>query len=175
MKRTLFALVIAMLCVTQVFGAMLGAGTRTLSVAGSVDKDSEVNINLSCMGGYFIMDNVEVGFMGALGWLDGGDWLTLGVGVFGEYNYPLGEGSPIVPYAGAAAAIQHWSVDNDFADDSETAIEVAGYGGAKYYLVENLAIGAEVRVLLATEDIYVGDDEMEAMDIVGLLRTTFYF
>ena len=175
MKRTLFALVIAAFCVTQAFGAMLSAGTRTLSVAGSINQTDELNIDLSCLGGYFIMDNVEVGCLGGVSWLDGGDWLAIGVGVFGEYNFPLQEGSPIVPYAGAAAAIQHVSFDVGDDDDSDTAIEINGYGGAKYYLVESLAIGAEVRVMVATEDIYFGDGEMESMDIIGLLRTTFYF
>ena len=175
MKRSLFTLVITMLCVTQGFGAMLGAGTRTLSVAGSVNQTSETDIDLSCMGGYFIRDNIEVGCAGGLGWRDGGDFLTLFAGVFGEYNYLLAADNPVVPFAGASVGVAHWSFDDGTFDESETAIEVTGYGGAKYYLVENLAIGAELRVMVATEDIYVGDDEMEGMDIVGLLRTSFYF
>jgi len=154
---------------------MLGAGTRTLSVAGTVNQTDEMNISLGCMGGYFIRDNVEVGCAAGLDWLDGGDVLALGVGVYGEYNFPLELGSPIVPYAGGAVAIAHRSVDTDFADDSETAIEVAGYGGVKYYVVEALAIGAELQAMFATEDIYMGDGEMEATDIVGIVRTTFYF
>jgi len=175
MKRTLFALVIATFCVTQAFGAMLGAGTRTLSVAGNIDKTDEMNIDLSCSGGYFIMDNVEVGCEAGIGWFDGGDMLMLGAGVYGEYNLVLSEDSPIVPYAGAAAGIMHWALDNDVVDESETAIEIMGYGGAKYYLVENLAIGAALRVMVATEDIYMGDDEMESMDWDIILRTSFYF
>ncbi len=175
MRRSLFAFVVAMLCVTQVFGAMLGAGTRTLSVAGSIDQTDELNIALSCMCGYFVRDNVEGGCFGDIAWLEGGDLLSVGAGVFGEYNFPLEQGSPIVPYAGAAAALQHLSIDTDFMDESDTAIEIAGYGGAKYYLIENLAIGAEIRGMVATEDIYLGDDEMESVNIVGLLRTSFYF
>jgi len=175
MKRTLFALVIATFCVTQVFGAMLGAGTRTLSVAGSVNQTDELNIALSGMGGYFIMDNVEVGCQAGVGWLGGGDLLTVGVGVFGEYNLVLAEGSPIVPYAGAGAGVEYRKADGDFGDDADFAIEIQGYGGSKFYLVENLAIGAELRVMFATEDIYFGDGEMEAFDIMGLIRTSFYF
>ena len=175
MKRSLFALVIATFCVTQVFGAMLNAGTRTLSVAGRIDKDEDVNAALSCMGGYFVMDNVEVGALASVGWLAGGDLITIGAGVYGEYNLVLQEGSPIVPYVGAQGAFAHVSFDDGDFDDSETAIELMGWGGAKFYLVENLAIGAALRVMVATEDIYFGDGEMDSTDWDIILRTTFYF
>jgi len=175
MKRIIFALVISMVCMTQAFGAMLSQGTRELSVAGRIDQTDEMNVVIGVGGGYFVRDNVEAGVNVALSWLDGGDLLAFNAGVFGEYNIVLGAVPNVVPYVGASAGFIHMAIDTDLADDSETAIELIGYGGVKYYVVENLAIGTALRVMFATEDLYFGDDEMEAMDWDIILRTSFYF
>ncbi len=133
MKKGLIILACAAFCVTQAFAVMTQMGTRELSVSGNIDKDDELNIDLTGSAGYFIRDNIEVGVMAGVGWFEGGDWINYGVGVFGEYNLVMAPDSPMVPYVGAAGGVEHWAVDTDFGDDSETAIEVMGYGGLKFY------------------------------------------
>ena len=174
MKRITFALVISMVCMSQAFGAMLSQGTRQLSVVGMINDDTDINVNLGVGFGYFLKDNIEIGGVGELAMVGGGDLMRFGASIFSEYNFVLNSPS-WVPFAGVSGGIQYWSVDTDFADDSDFAFELIGYGGIKYFVVENLSIGTALRLKVATEDVYVGDGEMEGTDWDIIINTGFYF
>ncbi len=174
MKKMVWMVVVAMVAV-QSYGAMLNKGVRELSVAGSIDKTDEMNVMVSGRGGYFLMDFVEVGVGAGVSWLEGGDVTTYTGGVFGEYNLPLEALPTVVPFCGAAASVTHVSIEIGDFEESDTAVEGAAYGGAKYYLVDNLCLALQATVMVASEDIYMGEDEMEAFDWVLSMVTRFFF
>jgi len=158
---------------SQAFGAMLAEGTRQISATGNITDTTDINVTLGVTAGYFVMDNLEIGTVCDVAALDGGDVTRWGVGAYGEYNFAISES--VVPFVGLAAGYEYVSIDTAFADDSDSAFEIVGYGGVKYYIVENLAIGTAIRFMAASEDVYVGDGEMEATDWDIILRTSFYF
>jgi hypothetical protein len=174
MKKMVW-IVAVMAVAAQSYGAMLNKGVREMSVDGSINKDSEMNVSVSGRGGYFIMDFLEVGASAGLSWLQGGDLMVLSGGVFGEYNLPLDGVPNIVPFCGVAGGLTYSKIDTDWADESDTAFEASLYGGAKYFLLDNLAIALQAAVLVASEDIYAGDGEMEAFDWVINMVTRFFF
>jgi hypothetical protein len=177
MKRIIFALAVTSICVSQTFGAMLSEGTRQLDVSGRIDETEEFNFNLGVGAGYFIMDNVEIGSALIFDSMHGGDILDINLSIFGEYNFPIVDLPNIVPYVGALAGLQYSSKDYGDIDTDDTSLVVAGYGGIKYFVVENLSIGTEVRILAATDDIYVNDapGTFDNTDWDILVRTSFYF
>ena len=174
MKRIIFALVISMVCMSQAFGAMLTQGTRQLSVVGMINDDTDVNVNLGLGYGYFIKDNIEIGGAANLDMVGGGDLMRFGAAVFSEYNFILSSEN-WVPFMGVSGGIQYWSVDTDVIDDDDFAFEIIGYGGVKYFVVENLSIGTALRLKASTEDVYLGDGEMESADWDIVINTGFYF
>ncbi len=173
--RKMVWIVAVMVVAAQSYGAMLNKGVREMSVAGEIDKTTDMNVSASARCGYYIMDFVEVGVGGGVSWLMGGDLMTLSGGAFGEYNLALDGVPNIVPYCGVAAAVTYTKLDTEWADDSNTAIEGSLYGGAKYFLLDNLAIALQATVMAASDDIYMGDEEMEAFDWVINMVTRFFF
>ncbi len=173
MKRIIFVFVTSMCVMGQAFGAMLEAGTSQISATGNITDTTGINVTLGMSSGYFVMDNFEIGTVGDVASLDDGDVSRWGVGAYGEYNFAISE--KVVPFVGLAVGYEYVSIDTVFVDESDSAFEIVGYVGTKYYIVENLAIGTAVRFMAASEDVYVGDGEMEATDWDIVLRTSFYF
>ena len=142
-------------------------GTQSISVSASIDDDGDdMNIFVGGSYGYFPMDFVQAGVFASAAFI-GSDYKMMGGGVFGEYNFDIG--GSVVPYLGAAAALLWW----DTPGESETAIEVAGYGGARYFFVDYAAIGAELVVSAATEDMYNGGED--AVDWMLRVKTSWYY
>jgi len=174
MKR--FGLIAAaiVLAATQGMAAMLAEGTRELGVTGELsDNGDGMDMTLKLLGGYFFMNNIEAGGVVTHEYHSYGDLtrLVTTAGVMGEYNYPRPE-LPVIPYGGVGAGVAYWSMDNGHADDSDIAFILSGWVGAKYYVVESLAIGCQFEVDIATDDIY---DDGDSMDWKFMLRTNFYF
>lgn len=176
-------LVMGFVAASQVIAApKLNEGTRQLGVSGELsDVEGGFATSLSGSGGYFLMDNVEVGVKADLSYRSSDEreventMMLLNVGAFGEYNFIV-PNLPIVPYAGAGAGIGYWSSEfkshGVSEDDSKFVIVLAGWGGAKFFVVDSLAIGCQFEVDLATDDIY---DEGDSMDWKFVLRTDYYF
>ncbi len=155
----------------------LNQGTRELGVSGNLsDIEGGFEMNFDAQGGYFIMDNIEVGLDIGVTYMStdaGGTdetFMMLFGGVFGEYNLPLTD-LPVVPYIGAGAGIGFWSAEYGSADDSDVMFVGQGWAGAKYFLADSVSIGLQFEVDVASEDIYDGD----SMDWKFLLRTSCYF
>lgn len=145
---------------------LLKQGTRQISVGGSLDDNGEdIGLFLSARGGYFVMDNAEVGVGASAG--TRGDFKSLGVAAFGEYNIPLG--GPLVPYAGASAGLA-WA---DTGIDDNTYLECAIWGGARFFFIDYAAIGCDLAILVATDDVYNGGED--AFDWVLRLNTSWFF
>jgi len=177
MKRFIFAAVISVGIMSQAFGAMLSEGTRQLNVYGSLDETEEVNFTLGAKGGYFIMDNVEVGAGADWGMIHGGDVMNIGLSGFGEFNFVTAGMPNVIPYAGASVGLRYSKIDLAGVDESDSVVEFVGWGGVKYFVVENLAIGTALRLFAATDDIYI-DDAPGTLDNTNwdiVMSTSFYF
>ena len=167
---------IAIVCILTGFlcgasrGAMLGGGTREVSVSGSLDQDDTTILTLAFTGGYFIQNALEVG--GSLELETAGRAYTrTHAGGFVEWNWDTK--LPIVPYLGTYVGVVYASLEDEA---SNTAFEWSGWGGAKCYLLENLAFGAQMQVWMANDDIYVtGIGEHGSSEWGFVLRTSFYF
>lgn len=173
-KMTMMAAVVAMAGIMTAGQAHAMAavpslllGTRALNVSGMLgDNGDDIEMSIQGKYGYFYQDFTEIGaFLGLE--LVGSDYKAVNAGVFGEYNIDLD--TQIVPYVGASAGLM-WM---DWDGDSDMAIEVTGYGGARYFFVDYAAIGAELAVKLATEDMY--NRGQDAIDWAINLNTSFYF
>lgn len=142
-------------------------GTRAVNVSGMLgDNGDDFEIDMSGSFGYFFQDYIQGGvFLG----IDviGSDYKYVDGGVCSEYNVNLG--SQIVPYVGGSVGL----IWTDTEHDSETAIEATGYGGARYFFVDYAAIGAELAVGVATEDIYNGGED--AIDWAVHVNTSWYY
>jgi len=174
MKRVGATLILTLLAV-QANAVMLSRGVRELAISGYVNRDTDFNLAVTAKGGRFIQDFMQVGPMGSLAWLQGGDIVRLGGGMFGEINVPLHDHPLLYPYYGATTSALYSDIDSRFGGSSRFAVEVSGYGGMKYFLQDNLAVGADLEIKLATSKIYFGDNKLQNFDWIINLSTRFYF
>lgn len=162
-------LLVGILCGSS-HGAMLERGTREVSVSGSLEQDDSTILTLVLTGGYFIRDNLEAGGSFELE-TAGRAYTQTHAGGLLEWNWNTK--LPVVPYVGSYLGIVYATVETE---GSDLAFELSGWAGAKCYLVENLAFGAQLQMWLATDDIYLtGNNEYGAMEWGFVLRTSFYF
>ncbi len=167
MKTIIACLITSLVALPIMAQPMLQQGTRAVGLSGRIDDDGDdLGVFMSGSAGYFIMDYVEVG-IAVSGGFRGSDFKTLSVGGYGEFNFDIG--SDLVPYIGAQAGLTWY--DTKFDDD--TVLEFGAYGGARYFFINYAAIGADLLVKAATEDIYNGGKD--ATDWVIRLLTTWYF
>jgi len=146
----------------------LTQGTQALNVSGSLnDNGDDMIITLGGSYGHFLMDNIEAGLEVSASFV-GSDDKTIGGGVYGEYNVPIA--GQLVPYVGAGVGLL-WM--DSSVGGSDSAVVASGYGGARYFFVDYAAIGAELALNVATEDIYNGGKD--AADWELLLNTSWYF
>ncbi len=142
-------------------------GTQALNVSGSLSDDGDdMNIALGGSYGRFVMDYLQAGAFMSANFI-GSDFKMISGGLFGEYNLDMGDG--IVPYVGGSAGLA-WM---DFHGNTETAVELTGFGGARYFFVDYAAVGAELVIKVATEDMYNGGED--AMDWEARVKTSWYF
>lgn len=175
MKRLAVALGLVGFLSGQSPAAMLGEGTREVSVSGSLEQDDSTILTLAFTGGYFVRHALEVG--GAIELETAGSAYTqTHFGGFAEWNWDTK--LPVIPYAGTYLGAVYANVRDE---GSDTAMEWSGWGGAKCYLMENLAFGAQLQFWMATDRIYAtgsdghGHTEYGSSEWGFILRTSFYF
>jgi len=146
---------------------MLSRGTQTMSFSGRIDDDgNDVGAALGLSYGRFIFDCVEAGMSTSLGFR-GSDSKNASLGVYGTYYFDLG--TLVVPHAGVGMDFSYW----DVGAGDDTVAEFLGYTGAKYFLRNHLALGSELVLRAATDDVYnLGEDSFD-----WLIRffTSWYF
>jgi hypothetical protein len=141
-------------------------GTQSLNVSGMLgDNGDDFEIAMNGSYGYFYKDYIQAGAFGGVT-LIGSDYKAVVAGVFGEYNVDLG--TQFVPYAGGRLGLM-WMDDGD----SDTALEATGYGGARYFFVDYAAVGAQMALKLATEEMY--NKGKDAVDWEITVNTSWYF
>jgi hypothetical protein len=168
MRRGVLFLVAFMVLagMAQAVEPMIMQGTRAISVGGSLDDDGEdVGVDLNGRYGQFIADGIEAG--GYAGFGSRGDNKDLSVGAYGEYNFDMG--SQVVPYAGGSAGFA-WM---DRGDEDDSYFDLQAWGGAKYFFIDYAALGCDLVLKFATEDVYNHGDD--AIDWAIRLSTKWFF
>jgi hypothetical protein len=146
---------------------MIFAGTRTINVDGLIDDDGDdVGISLNLSMGWFVADYVEVGGKLSLGFR-GSDNMNWGLAGYGEYH--IDQGYYFVPYVGASLGLQYLEIGNW----DETYLELQTYGGVRYFFTNYAAIGTELALKYATEEIY--NRFQDSFDWEIRLKTSWYF
>ena len=151
--------------------ASLKGGTREIVVDGSLDPQGVgggVDLDISAGYGYFVQDSIEVGAEVALA--DNDLVTSYGFAGFAEFNFD--QGTPLVPFVGARAG---WArVEIDQFDADADAVVMGGYAGVKYFLAENVAITGQLNLNVASDDIYVNDDEVDDTNIDFTVGMRFF-
>lgn len=176
MKKWLVVLLVACLAGTGYGQSMLDQGTRELGVGLRIDEDDDLNIGGDFRAGYFLMTCVEVGadlsFLFA-----GSDFRRTSVDGFFEINADTG--TQLIPYAGVGAGlgwIDRGPVDDDGAEDGEDVyLTASAWGGIKVFIVQHFSIGWQGQVWMASEDVYLGDEELSDSDWALTMNTRFYW
>ena len=152
MKRSLLCAALVLSAFTA-FGASMPAGTHEFRIDLMSDFQSNPgykSLPVSGGVGYFFADNLEGGLY--VSWRQTqwdsfwGKDSTLGVGLFGEYDF--GSDSILHPFvtarAGALGGHEH---------DDKVA-QLAGGGGARVFLTETFSLSATVELEWSNKDIY---------------------
>jgi hypothetical protein len=163
--------VIVSLCLAASASAvMLQEGTQEIQVQGDFDFEGAGGsvLDLGLGWGYFVTDYVELGVRGGLMLSEPGD--SYEIGGFGEYHFDIE--TIAVPYMGGGLSLLMTDVNNG---DDTTALVVSGVAGCKIYLVENVALDARAVLSVATDDVYVADDELVNWDMGLQLGLRFYY
>ena len=163
----------ALLLAGSTYAASLSAGTQELVVNGLFDPDTigDSELALDVKYGQFIQDNLEIGGYGDI--LDNDLISRYGLGAFVEYNFD--QGTEVVPFLGGSLGWGASEYDVGAEEDNKSALEIAGEGGAKYFIAENIAVSASAKFSFATDDIYAEDDELADTDVKLNLGMRFYF
>ena len=149
------------------FDPLFFAGTRTLNVDGLIDDDGDdMGIALNLSMGWFVEDYVEVGGKLSLGFR-GSDSTNWGLAGYGEYH--IDQGYFFVPYVGASLGLQYLEIGKR----DKTYLELQGYGGVRYFFTNYAAIGTELALKYATEEIY--NRFKDSFDWEIRLKTSWYF
>lgn len=146
---------------------MLSRGTQTMGFSGRIDDDgNDVGAAFGLSYGRFIYNNIETGVFTTFGFR-GSESKNASLGVYGEYNFDLGH--LIVPHVGLSVGFAYWDLGNG----SDTFAEFQGYTGARYFLRNHLALGSELVLRVATDDIYNNGDD--SFDWLIRFFTSWYF
>jgi hypothetical protein len=162
---------------TTTLDPFLRKGTRELTLSGILDFEQRGNPALDLEGayGFFIRDYLEVGgFAELAGNFD--DVFRYGLGAFAEYHLPelaFLQAPRTVPYIGASVGLAF--VDSDISEDNAALIFQPRFG-VKWFIRDFFAIDTNFFFAMATDDIYLNDDDdLDPYDVGIRLGIRVYF
>jgi opacity protein-like surface antigen len=148
--------------------ATLKQDTQEFRVDGSFDPETygggEFKVALTY--GYVLQDNIEVG--GRLHYQDNEDTSLFSLGGFGEYNFALE--SDAMPYVGLELSF----ISGDTGIEDNSAVALTGYIGVRYFLTEDVAIGAQLRGTAATDKVFASDGGAESTDVSVIFGMSYF-
>ncbi len=158
--------------------ALVTQGSNEVAIGGKLDFQSGAGtaLALDLRYAYFVIDRLSVGSRVTLGNDDFENHLSLGL--LSEYNFQLPArytplfGTDLVPYVGALLDYRraHFS-----GLDDESAVVLGGEVGVKFFLTDATAITLSLVGEVATEDVYVDDEEVTNKDLNMQIGMRFYF
>jgi hypothetical protein len=134
------------------FGQGMPAGTHEFRVDVGSDIQANDNTEPYVFGGvgFFFADDLDLGLY--ISWRKTrwesywGPDSAWGLGVFGEYDFPID--SPLVPFICARAGMLDGGEEND------NALNIAGGGGLRLFVTEILSITLTAEIDWASEDVF---------------------
>lgn len=170
MQKIITTIVCLLSLAVAVPAVMLQQGTQEIQAEGKFDVDDAggSSLGLKLGWGYFFNDYVEAGVRGGLALSDRADSYRLGG--FGEYHFELNDA--LVPYLGAGLALTTTDIKRG---KNQTALILNGTAGLKIFLVENVALGAQAVVEIASENIYPADDNFHNLDFYFEFGLRFFY
>jgi hypothetical protein len=157
--------------------ALLQRGTRELALSGAFDVQQEGDpvIDLTGRYGVFVRDFLEVGGFAEIAGDFDEAW-RYGLGGFAEYHLPhwaFLKAPYTLPYVGADLGLAF--VDTDLGEDN-AALIFRPRVGLKWYLRDYFAIDTSFFVALATDDLFLNEeDDLDPYDIGFRLGIRVYF
>jgi len=158
--------------------ALVTQGSHEIAIGGKLDfqSGSGTAFNLDLRFAYFVIDRLSVGSRVTFGNNDFENHFS--GGLLSEYNFRLPAGfrplfgTDLVPYVGALLDYRqaHFS-----GLDDESAIVLGGEAGLKFFLTDASAITLSLVGELASEDVYVDDEEVTDKDLNMQIGMRFYF
>jgi hypothetical protein len=172
------AMVVASVAVAQQVTPNIDVGTKHARLNGRLDTDTPLNFrySLGIGGGYFVMDQLEVGGVFAITGDDAST--TLGLGAFAQYYFDLGSAwVPFVAgglsYEGTELDDQYFNIDNEL--DYKAPVFTLG-GGVLWFLRDEVAISVRGDYGLAGGDLYIDQDgNKQDSNFVGRLGLHYYW
>jgi len=168
MKKYLVLSMVLAMAVGVSAQPLLMEGTREWMVEANYDPEGPGGTEYSLGVGYgvFMRDALEVGGIFTYSSADDGDNKTMGIEGLAEYHFD--RGTMMVPYVGARIGWNKWetvAADND-------AMVYGPRVGVKQFLADNVAIDIALEYMMASDDIFVNDGEVEDtnMEIVVGMR-----
>jgi hypothetical protein len=162
---------------TTTLDPFLRKGTRELTLSGILDFEQRGNTALDLEGayGFFIRDYLELGgFAELAGNFD--DVFRYGLGAFAEYHLPelsFLQAPRALPYIGASVGLAF--VDSDISEDNAALIFKPRFG-VKWFIRDFFAIDTNLFFAMATDDIYLNDeDDLDAYDVGIQVGIRVYF
>ena len=178
MKWFALALAVAVAVPAAMGSALITKGASELAISGMLDfqtgegTDSVLDVRYA----YFVMDRVALGTKVSLQYND--YYRHFGIGGTAEYNFGLPQsikplfGTDLVPFLGLALDYRY--ADIKYVGD-ESALVLGGEGGLKFFLTDTTAVTLSLLGEVATEDVYVDDNEATNRDLRLMLGMRFYF
>jgi hypothetical protein len=148
----------------------LDKGTKVLEGAGYMNLMGD-EVQLQIAYGQFVADGIEVAVVAGL--RDNEYYMSTELGVRAEYNFVLD--SALVPFLGAGVVWADAEADDSNVDTDAAVFSVGG--GMKYFIRDDVALAVNGSYLVATDDIFVDneDGEVEDDEVRILFSVRFYF
>ena len=143
---------------------MLQKGAQELGFSGYIDFEGPsggLDIDLDIRYGYCPDQYIEIGGFGNYSRMMDGDVVRYGLGRFSEYHlFGTGQGRTI-PYFGADLGLFALNWD---AGEDQNALAFVPRIGIKWFFRDYVAIDTHLYLGIATDDIYINDDDSENYD-----------
>ena len=156
------------------YGANLDEGTHELRLSGLLDPETALDTEARLEGGYgyFLADGVEIGFLAE--YSDNDAATSAGGSLFLDVFYTAA-GGMLVPYGGVQASVLSSETDFGGVDEDENALVGMAQAGGLFFVTDNLAVDAKGQYRMASEDIYIEDDDVVDTDIRFVMGLRYFF
>jgi hypothetical protein len=172
MKKYVTAVCLMFTCVGLGYGDIsLREGQQNASLDGHLDVDSVVGTEIALRAGYgqYVRDLIEVG--GQVEFADNDFVTRYAISAYGEYNWDLDYFW--VPFAGASLGLG--GVDSFDGSGDGVGLELGLRGGAKYFLLDNIALTGSLGIGLSTGDTFDDGGSAESVDVRIDLGMRYYW
>ncbi|RJQ76833.1 MAG: hypothetical protein C4519_14030 [Desulfobacteraceae bacterium] len=157
---------------------MLREGVKELGLEGNIDLEGtqgDIDADLNARFGYFLDRHLEVGPFFSFSRSNDGDVMSYGLGAFADWHllgYNMVGFAKTVPYIGASLGL--YFLDTDV-DEDESGLSFIPRVGIKWFFRDYVAVDTNFFLALATDDIYVNDNDTDKYDIGINIGLRVYF